>query len=99
VAYVRSEAQKQGNQTQMQVALHSGDDIGYLKQQMHEVKQRLDSVANDVWKLKMETPVSQSSDPKPESSNRKSQIVLDVSVVVGVLIGVLLGVVVAHLLK
>jgi hypothetical protein len=66
---------------------------------MHELKKRLDSVANDVSRLKMETCVSQISDPKPESSNRKLQIVLDVSVLVSVLIGLLLGVVVAHRLK
>jgi hypothetical protein len=96
---VRSEAEKQGKQIQMQVALHGGDDIADLKQQMTEVKQRLDSVVDDVWQLKMRTPVSQISDPKPESSNRKLQIVLDVSVLVGVLVGVLLGVVVAHVLK
>lgn len=66
----------------MQVALHGGDDIGYFKQQVTEMRQRLDSVANDVWKLKMETPASQNSDPKLESSNRKLQIVLDVSVLV-----------------
>jgi hypothetical protein len=94
-SYVRSEAQKQGKQ----VALHVQDDIANLKQKMTEVNQRLNSVVNDVRNLKMQTPVSQISDPKPESSNRKLQIVLDVSVLVSVLISVLLGVVIAQLLK
>jgi len=92
---VRSEALKQKNQIQE-------DDIGDLKQQMTEVRQRLDSVANDVLdsvandvlKLKMNVTA-----PKPESSNRKLHIVIDVSVLVGVLIGVLLGVVVALIVR
>ena len=84
---MRSEALKQKNQIQE-------DDIGDLKQQMTEVRQRLDSVTNDVLKLKMNVTA-----PKPESSNRKLHIVIDVSVLVGVLIGVLLGVVVALIVR
>lgn len=34
---------------------HGGDDIGDLKEQLAEVKQRLDSVVNEVWKMKMQT--------------------------------------------
>lgn len=84
---MRSEALKQKKQ------IHE-DDIGDLKQQMTEVRQRLDSVTNDVLKLKMNVTA-----PKPESSNRKLHIVIDVSVLVGVLIGILLGVVVALIVR
>jgi len=52
---VRSEAQKQGKHIQKQVPFYGGDDIGDLKEQLAEVKQRLDSVVNEVWKMKMQT--------------------------------------------
>ena len=52
---MRLEAQKHGKQIQKQVPLHGGDDIGDLKEQLAEVKQRLDSVVNEVWKMKMQT--------------------------------------------
>jgi DNA-binding FrmR family transcriptional regulator len=93
-SYVRLEAQKQGKQ----VALHVGDDIVDLKQQLAAVNQRLYSVVSEVNKSMLKPHVSESSHQKPESS-RKVQIVLDVSVLVDVLVGVLLGVVVAHVLK
>ena len=54
-AFVRLEAQKKGKQIQKQVPFHGGDDIGDLKEQLAEVKQRLDSVVNEVWKMKMQT--------------------------------------------
>jgi len=44
-----------GSKFRKQVSFHSGDDIGDLKEQLAEVKQRLDSVVNEVWKMKMQT--------------------------------------------
>jgi len=37
------------------MSFHGGDDIGDLKEQLAEVKQSLDSVVNEVWKMKMQT--------------------------------------------
>ena len=78
---------------------------GDLKEQLAEVKQRLDIVVNEVWKMKMQTGVWSLGDvhlgqdsvnePRQDLGHRKLQIVLDVSVGVGVLVGALLGLVVA----
>ena len=60
-----------------------------LKEELQELKQTMDSVVADLWKLKVQ-PV----EPKPELDTKKCHIVLDCSVVsrvffgfVGVLIG------------
>ena len=106
---MRSEAQKQGKQIQKQVPFHGGDDIGDLKEQLAEVKQSLDSVVNEVWKMKMQTSAwplgdvrlrqDNVSEPRQDLGHRKWQIVLDLFVVVGVLVGALLGLVVAQMFK
>ena len=44
-----------GSKFRKQVSFHSGDDIGDLKEQLAEVKQRLDNAVNEVWKMKMQT--------------------------------------------
>jgi len=71
-----------------------------FKKELQEVKQTLDTVVAELWKLK-----AQPAEPKPglnhklkpELDTRKLQIVLDSSVVAHVFVGVcvLIGVVVA----
>ncbi|XP_066395664.1 uncharacterized protein [Miscanthus floridulus] len=65
------------------------DCYAELKEELQELKQTMDSVVADLWKLKV-----QPAEPKPELDTKKCHIVLDCSVVslifvgfVGVLIG------------
>ena len=67
----------------------SADCYAELKEELQELKQTMDSVVADLWKLKV-----QPAEPKPELDTKKCHIVLDCSVVspvffgfVGVLIG------------
>ena len=67
----------------------SADCYAELKEELQELKQTVDSVVADLWKLKV-----QPAEPKPEMDTKKCHIVLDCSVVspvffgfVGVLIG------------
>jgi hypothetical protein len=71
-------------------------DSGNLKQELNEVKQTMDSVVSEVWKLKKQIGDMQFGDPIQDLGNRKIQLVLDVSVVAGVVVGVVLGVFVAQ---
>jgi len=92
---------------QVQLPLHHqvGDGIGDFKQQLREMRQTLDIVVQDIWKLKAQIGDMHSvvpslvSNATQDMGNKKMQIVLDVSVVVGVLVGVLVGVVVAQMMK
>ena len=92
-------------QVQLPLRHQVGDGIGDFKQQLREMRQTLDIVVQDIWKLKAQIGDMHSVVPSPVSNathdigNKKMQIVLDVSVVVGVLVGVLVGVVVAQMMK
>ena len=71
----------------------SGDCCSELKAELQELKQTLDSVVAELWKLKVK-PAEPIHEPKPEPK----QIVIDYSVFVG-FVGVLIGVVVACMWK
>jgi len=54
----------------------SADYYAELKEELQELKQTMDSVVADLWKLKV-----QPAEPKPELDTKKCHIVLDCSVV------------------
>ena len=54
----------------------SADCYAELKEELQELKQTVDSVVADLWKLKVQLAV-----PKPELDTKKCHIVLDCSVV------------------
>ena len=54
----------------------SADCYAVLKEELQELKQTVDSVVADLWKLKV-----QPAEPKPELDTKKCHIVLDCSVV------------------
>ena len=71
----------------------SGDCCSELKEELQELKQTLDNVVAELWKVKVK-PAEPIHEPKPEPK----QIVIDYSVFVG-FVGVLIGVVVACMWK
>ena len=71
----------------------SGDCCSELKTELQELKQTLDSVVAELWKLKVK-PAEPIHEPKPEPK----QIVIDYFVFVG-FVGILIGVVVACMWK
>lgn len=74
----------------------SGDCCAQLKEEPEELKQKVNNVVGELWKLKV-----QPAEPKAIVDTRKCQVVLDFSVQPIVLgfIGVLIGVIVAGLWK
>ena len=60
----------------------SADCYAELKEELQELKQTVDSVVADLWKLKV-----QPAKPKPELDMKKCHIVLDCSVVWPVFFG------------
>ena len=71
----------------------SGDCCSELKTELQELKQTLDSVVAELWKLKVK-PAEPIHEPKPEPK----QIMIDYSIFVG-FVGILIGVVVACMWK
>lgn len=89
-----SEAKQHMLQTAMEASVGS---YAELKEELEEVKQTVDSVVVELWKLKVKP-----AEPKPEVDTRKCQVVLDcsaLSTIVVVFVGVFIGVVVARLWK
>lgn len=88
----------EAKQRRLQIAME-GSVACYaeLKKELQELKQIVDSIVVDLWKLNV-----QPAKPKPKVDTRKCQVVLDCSTlspVVVVCVGVLIGVVVAGLWK
>jgi hypothetical protein len=79
----------------------SGDSYAELKEELQKVKQTLETVVAELWKLKVqpaEPKPGLNPELKPELDTRKLQLVLGSSVVVPVFVGfvgVLIDVVVA----
>jgi tetrahydromethanopterin S-methyltransferase subunit G len=110
-AWFRKQAKEKQMLVQSPLDSDGGDVIGDLKQQLADVKHTLDSVVSELLRLKLQignrptidrSPVSDPSrisNATEELGNRKMQIVMDVSVVVGVLVGLLVCAVVAQMMK
>jgi hypothetical protein len=94
---------------QVQLPLHStsGDGIGDLKQQIYEMKQTLDSVVVELWKVKAQigdkhvvvpSPVSDHTPVSNEKPNEKQDLgnrkKMQIVLDVSVAVGVLVGVLV-----
>lgn len=75
----------------------AGDSYAKLKEELNEVKQVMDCIVAEVWKLKV-----QHVEPKPELDTRKLHVMLDSSVLAHVFVGfvgVLIGVIVVVMWK
>lgn len=87
--FIRSEAEYESLEAhQRRSEAAAGDCCAQLKQELEELKEKLDSVVAELWKQKSEQ----------ELESRKMQIVIDSSVVVPLLVGlvgVMFGVVVS----
>jgi hypothetical protein len=95
VPNVKLETQEQGFKAKMEEA--SCDCCSELKAELIELKQTVDSVVAEIWKMKVkpaERNPGQIHEPKPGPK----QIVIDYSIFVG-FVGVLIGVVVACMWK
>jgi hypothetical protein len=100
--FIRSELQfealeEKKRQLQQTGKEASGDCYAELKESLEELKQKVDSVVDDLWKMKQ-----QSAEAKGVVDTRKCHVVFDCSVLSPVafgFIGVLVGVLVALLLK
>ena len=75
----------------------SGDCCSELKAELQELKQTLDSVVAELWKLKVK-PAEPILESIHEPKSEPKQIVIDYFVFVG-FVGILIGVVVACMWK